>query len=52
MDFDAVLRALSGFDGWYVVEVDMSDQPTPKECAVVSAMWVREHLDAGARLPA
>ena len=52
VDFGAVLRALSGFDGWYVVEVDISDQPTPKECAVVSARWVQEHLGTGARSPA
>jgi inosose dehydratase len=48
VDFDSVLQALSGFDGWYVVEVDVPDQPTAKECAVVSATWVRQHLGVGA----
>ncbi|HKT00721.1 MAG TPA: sugar phosphate isomerase/epimerase [Rugosimonospora sp.] len=44
IDLDAVLRVLSGFDGWYVVEVDVADQPTPADTANVSAAWVREHL--------
>jgi inosose dehydratase len=44
VDYDAVLRVLSRFDGWYVIEVDLADQPTPEETAAVSARWVREHL--------
>jgi inosose dehydratase len=48
VDFAAVLRELSDFTGWYVVEVDVADQPTPKESAAVSARWVRDHLGAGA----
>jgi myo-inositol 2-dehydrogenase / D-chiro-inositol 1-dehydrogenase len=28
VDFAAVLKVLSRFDGWYVVEVDIPDQPT------------------------
>jgi inosose dehydratase len=46
IDFDAVLRVLADFDGWYVVEVDVADQPTPADTAAVSAAWVREHLGA------
>ena len=46
VDFASVLQALFGFDGWYVVEVDIPDQPTPKECARVSAQWVRAHFGA------
>ncbi|MDQ6675324.1 MAG: sugar phosphate isomerase/epimerase [Chloroflexota bacterium] len=48
VEFASVLRELAGFAGWYVVEVDVSDQPTPKECAAVSARWVREHIGGGA----
>jgi inosose dehydratase len=44
VDLAAVLRVLSRFDGWYVVEVDVPDQPTPAETALVSARWVRNHL--------
>jgi inosose dehydratase len=44
VDLDAVLGVLAGFDGWYVVEVDIADQPTPEETARVSARWVRRHL--------
>ena len=46
VDFGSVLQALAGFDGWYVVEVDVPDQPTPKESARVSAEWVRAHFGA------
>ena len=44
VDFASVLQALAGFDGWYVVEVDVPDQPTAKESARVSAEWVRAHF--------
>ena len=47
VDLDGVLRVLSDFAGWYVVEVDISDQPTPRECAVVSYRWVGEHFGSG-----
>jgi inosose dehydratase len=47
VDFAAVLKVLSRFDGWYVVEVDIPDQPTARETARVSARWVREHLHSG-----
>jgi inosose dehydratase len=50
VDFGAVLEALSGFSGWYVVEVDVADQPTPQESAAVSARWVQHHLGPGATL--
>jgi inosose dehydratase len=52
VDFAAVLKQLANFTGWYVVEVDVSDQPTPKECAAVSARWVREQMGAAALAPA
>jgi inosose dehydratase len=44
VDFGAVLAVLSRFEGWYVVEVDVADQPTPARSAEVSASWVREAL--------
>ena len=47
VDFDAVLDVLAGFEGWYVVEVDIPDQPTPEETARVSSTWVRQRLGAG-----
>jgi inosose dehydratase len=47
VDFDAVLEVLSRFDGWYVIEVDLADQPTPRETAEVSAQWVKQHLPGG-----
>jgi len=42
--FDAVLKALEGFDGWLIVEVDVPDQPTPAETAAVSYEWCQAHL--------
>ncbi|MFE9438412.1 sugar phosphate isomerase/epimerase family protein [Streptomyces sp. NPDC006602] len=48
IDFDAVLAVLARFDGWYVVEVDIADQPTPKDTAAVSARWVKNRLRASA----
>jgi len=44
VDFAAVLKVLSRFAGWYVVEVDIPDQPTAQDTARLSAQWVREHL--------
>ena len=49
VDFGAVLAVLSKFDGWYVVEVDIPDQPTAQETARVSADWVRDHLKEAGR---
>ncbi|WP_326761686.1 sugar phosphate isomerase/epimerase [Streptomyces phaeochromogenes] len=47
IDFDDVLDVLSRFDGWYVIEVDVADQPTPRDTATVSARWVSERLTGG-----
>jgi inosose dehydratase len=44
LDLTAVLDVLSGYTGWYVVEVDLPDQESPFESARVSATWVRNHL--------
>lgn len=44
IDFDDVLAVLSRFDGWYVVEVDIADQPTPRDTAAVSTRWVKKRL--------
>jgi inosose dehydratase len=44
IDLDAVLNVLSGFGGWYVVEVDIADQPTVDETARISAAWLRSRL--------
>lgn len=46
IDFDAVFQALDGFDGWFVVEVDVADQPTIEETARVAADWLRPRLEA------
>jgi len=46
VDFAAVLQALAGFDGWYIVEVDLPDQPSAQDSARVSAAWVSERLHA------
>jgi inosose dehydratase len=45
VDLEAVVRALDGFDGWYVVEVDIADQETPELSAAVAAAWIRAHND-------
>lgn len=49
LDMAAVLEALSDFEGWYVVEVDIPDQPphapTAQATARASATWI-----AGTRL--
>ncbi|WP_409329102.1 sugar phosphate isomerase/epimerase family protein [Trujillonella humicola] len=47
VDFDAVLAVLAEFEGWYVVEVDIADQPTVEDTARVSAQWVRERMVGG-----
>ena len=44
VDLPGVLAALSDFDGWFVVEVDLADQPTPRASARVSARWVWDRL--------
>jgi hypothetical protein len=40
-----VLTALEEFTGWYVVEVDVPDQPSARESANVSAAWIRLHFE-------
>ncbi len=44
LQLDKVVAALNGFDGWFVVEVDIADQPTPVESAVASWKWCEAHL--------
>lgn len=42
--FDDVLDAFARFEGWFVVEVDVADQPTPPKSAEVSWRWCEQHL--------
>lgn len=49
IDLDAVLSMLSGFDGWFIVEVDIADQPSVEQSARVSAQWLRPRLEARGR---
>jgi inosose dehydratase len=44
VDFGAVSESLGEFDGWFIIEVDVADQPTPAESARVSAAWAQEHV--------
>jgi inosose dehydratase len=44
VDLAAVLRALSRYEGWFVIEVDIPDQPSPSDSAIVSAQWARDFL--------
>lgn len=37
IDLDAALEALHSFDGWFVVEVDIADQPTVEQSARLGA---------------
>ena len=48
IDLDAALAALAGFDGWFIVEVDIADQPTVEESARVAAQWLQPRLAARA----
>ena len=48
IDLDAVLGALAGFDGWFIVEVDIADQPTVEASARLAAEWLRPRLAARA----
>lgn len=44
VDFDAVLRALpSGFDGWFVIEVDVPKTGTAAESSAISLDFLRAH---------
>ena len=46
LDLEGAIVALGGFDGWFVVEVDIADQPTVEESAMVAAAWLRPRLEA------
>jgi inosose dehydratase len=46
LDLDGALAALTDFDGWLVVEVDIADQPTVEASAGVAADWLRPRLKA------
>src|SRR5690606_14711312 len=48
IDLDAALAALAGFDGWFIVEVDIADQPTVEQSARVAAQWLQPRLAARA----
>jgi inosose dehydratase len=43
---DEVLAAFAGFEGWFVVEVDVADQPSPLKSAEVSWEWCEQHLQS------
>ncbi|MDT0321945.1 sugar phosphate isomerase/epimerase family protein [Streptomyces millisiae] len=44
IDFDAVLAALpAGFNGWFVIEVDVPNLPTPTESSAASLAFLRDH---------
>ncbi|WP_371579560.1 sugar phosphate isomerase/epimerase family protein [Streptomyces sp. NBC_01314] len=44
IDFDAVLGALpDGFDGWFVIEVDVPNIGTPAESSAASLEFLRQH---------
>lgn len=45
IDLDGAMAAFSGFDGWFVVEVDIADQPTVEESARVAGQWMRRKLN-------
>lgn len=46
IDLDSVLTALKDFDGWFIVEVDIADQPTVEQSARLAAQWLRLRLEA------
>jgi inosose dehydratase len=45
VDLDRVLAVIPRFEGWFVVEVDISDQPTVAQSARVAADWLRPRLE-------
>ena len=47
LDLDGVLDVLGDFDGWFIVEDDLADQPTVAESAKVAADWMRPRLERG-----
>lgn len=44
IDFDAFFEALSDYSGWWVVEVDVPDQPTIEASARIAYEWVNRRL--------
>ncbi len=48
IDLEGALAALTRFDGWYIVEVDIADQPTVEESARLALQWLRPRLSLGA----
>jgi inosose dehydratase len=49
IDFDAVLAALPpGFDGWFVIEVDVPNLPTAAESSAASLEFLRQHCGGDA----
>jgi len=44
LDLEGAIGALGHFDGWFVVEVDVADQPTVDQTAKVAADWLRPRL--------
>jgi inosose dehydratase len=46
IDLDAALAAIAGFNDWFVVEVDIADQPTVEDTARIAAQWLRPRLQA------
>jgi inosose dehydratase len=46
LDLTGAIKALGDFSGWFVVEVDIADQPTVEETAKVAGDWLRRRLAA------
>lgn len=46
IDLEGAIAALNGFDGWYIVEVDIADQPTVEGSARLALEWLRPRLQA------
>lgn len=44
VDFEALFGVLASFDDWFVVEVDIKDQPTVEESARMSFDWLSDEL--------
>jgi inosose dehydratase len=44
LDIVGAIESLGDFDGWFVVEVDIADQPTVEQSAKVAAEWLRPRL--------
>jgi inosose dehydratase len=48
LDLEGAIEALGDFKDWFVVEVDIADQPTVDETVKVAAKWLRPRLEARA----